>query len=311
MSVTVQNVLEAGQRSLGLKLVCGEKHLRQVIPEPALNRPGLALAGFFRHFAYKRIQVLGLAEMAYLDSLGAEDRRRRLGEFFSQRIPCAVITRHRRVPPDFRMLAESHHVPVLQSPMVTVRFMNEGTILVENLAAPQARVQGTMVDILGIGVLLQGEAGIGKSEVALALIESGHSLVADDVTVLRADSSGVIIGSPAEITRYHMEIRGLGIIHVPSLFGVASVRDEMRLDLVVQLHRPAHPSEDDRSGLAPQSCVILGQSIPMISVPVMAGRDLAHVIEVAALNQKLKRLGHDAAKELDQKLLGILSQQQR
>jgi HPr kinase/phosphorylase len=161
---------------------------------------------------------------------------------------------------------------------------------------------------MGIGVLLEGEPGVGKSETALALIKAGHSLEADDSTALRRDSDGAVIGSAVEITRYHMEIRGLGIIHVPSLFGVASVRSEMRLDLIIRLHRPDPEIEDDRTGLARQTRDVLGVQIPLITIPVAAGRDLAHVVEVAALNERLKQLGHDAAKELDEKLVLALTE---
>jgi len=160
---------------------------------------------------------------------------------------------------------------------------------------------------MGVGVLIEGEPGIGKSEAALTLIERGHSLVADDITVLRRETSHAITASSVEITRYHMEIRGLGIIHVPSLFGVASMRTDVRLDLIVRLQRPSPQVELDRTGLNPATRNVLGLEVPLVTLPVDAGRDLAHVIEVAALNQRLKMLGHDAAKELDQKLIDMLS----
>jgi HPr kinase/phosphorylase len=190
--------------------------------------------------------------------------------------------------------------------MITSRFINAATIIMEDLTAPQMRVQGTMVDIMGIGVLIEGQAGIGKSETALTLIERGHSLVSDDITMLRKSSSGQIIGSPVELTRYHMEIRGLGIIHVPSLFGVASMRREMALDVIIRLHPWDPEQDDDRTGLNVQTRDLMGVSVPLLTLPVAPGRDMAHVIEVAALNQKLKYLGHDAAKELDDKLVGVL-----
>ena len=190
------------------------------------------------------------------------------------------------------------------------KFVNAATLILENLTSPRIRVQGTMIDIMGIGVLLEGPPGIGKSETALALVERGHSLVSDDITVLRRGDNGAILASAVELTRYHMEIRGLGIIHVPSLFGVASIRSEMRLDVIVRLHRPDPQVEDDRTGLSGQTRDILGSRVPLITLPVGAGRDLAHVVEVAALNEKLKQLGHDAAKELDDRLVNVLTSQQ-
>lgn len=310
MSVTVEKFLEAGREPLSLEVVAGKRHLRKAIHEEALNRPGLALAGFFQYFAHRRIQVFGLAESAYLKSLSREDRMVRVRQFFERQIPCVVVTRGRHVFPEIEKLAEQFRVPVLKSALITSRFINEATIIMENLTAPEMRVQGTMVDIMGIGVLLEGSPGIGKSETALTLIERGHSLVADDITVLRRDSSGRIMGSAVPITRYHMEIRGLGIIHVPSLFGVASIRPEMRLDVVVRLHRPDPRIEDDRTGFAQQARDVLGVRIPVITLPVAAGRDLAHVVEVAALNLRLKQLGHDAAKELDEKLMTALTRRE-
>lgn len=311
MAITVAQFLEAGREQLSLQVIAGEAHLQRDIEEEALNRPGLALAGFFQYFAHRRIQVLGLAENAYLKSLPEQERVARVTQFFERQIPCVVIARSRQAPPEMKDLADACKVPVLKSSMITSRFINAATIIMENLMRPRIRVQGTMVDIMGIGVLLEGSPGVGKSETALALIERGHSLVADDITVLRRDSSGVIIASAVEITRYHMEIRGLGIIHVPSLFGVASMRSEMKLDVIIRLHRPDPSVEDDRTGLAPQTRDVLGVKIPVITVPVAAGRDLAHVVEVAALNQKLKQLGHDAAKELDEKLVGILTKKHK
>lgn len=311
MAITVGEFLKAAEGPLAVKVAAGEGHLDRPIPEEALNRPGLALAGFFQYFAHRRIQVMGLAENAYLKSLTKQERSDRLRQFFSKHIPCVVLTRSRHAYPEMKELSDEFRVPVLQTPMITGRFFNAATIIMENLTSPTERVQGTMVDIMGIGVLIEGPAGIGKSETALALIERGHSLVADDITVLRRDSTGVVIGSAVEITRYHMEIRGLGIIHVPSLFGVASMRSEMRLDLIVRLHRPDPRIDDERTGLAQQLRDVLGLKIPLITVPVGAGRDSAHVVEVAALNQKLKQLGHDAAKELDEKLVSALTRKGR
>lgn len=307
MAVTVEQFLEAGREALALEVVGGARHLRKTIHEEAINRPGLALAGFFQYFAHRRIQVLGLAESAYLKSLPDRERRVRVRQFFEHQIPCVVVTRGRHMFPEIEEFAEQFRVPVMKSALITSRFVNEATIIMENLTAPQMRVQGTMVDIMGIGVLLEGAPGIGKSETALTLVERGHSLVADDITVFRRDSTGRVIGSAVPITRYHMEIRGLGIIHVPSLFGVASIRAEMKLDVIVRLHRPDPRIEDDRTGFAQQSRDVLGVKIPVVTLPVGPGRDLAHVVEVAALNLRLKQLGHDAAKELDEKLVDTLT----
>ncbi len=305
--VTVANFLEAGRSRMELDLVAGEPGLSRRIEEAAVNRPGLALTGFFNYFAPRRLQTLGHAEMAYLHSLSDSERRSRLQKLFEEHIPCLVVTRRHRVLPELVELAEEFKTPVMRTPLITKNFVNLATIVMESLMAPRQVIQGTMVEIMGLGVLLTGKAGVGKSETALSLIKRGHCLVADDVTSCRVDSSGGVIGSPMRATRYHMEIRGLGIIHVPSLFGVASVRGEKRLDLVIQLCTPDTVAADDRSGQTPGMRDIFGVRIPSISIPVAPGRDVANVVEVAALDQLLKRLGHDAAKELDDKLITILA----
>ncbi|MGD9873276.1 MAG: HPr(Ser) kinase/phosphatase [Kiritimatiellia bacterium] len=307
MSVSVGQFYEAGKENLSLELEYGGEYFSRHIPEQALNRPGLALTGFFQHFSHRRIQVIGLAESDYLQSLDAGTRLSRVRDVCRHDIPCILLSRGRRAMPEIREAAEEYHIPVMRSPMITSRLINAATLIMENLTAPTIRVQGTMVEIMGIGVLLQGPPGLGKSETALALIERGHSLVSDDVTVLHRDSEGFVIGSAVDVTRYHMEIRGLGIIHVPSLFGVSSMRNNMRLDLVIQMH-PWDPAiEVDRTGLNSEKTDMMGVSVPLIRLPVAPGRDMAQVIEVAARNQKLKLLGHDAAKELDEKLVGILT----
>ncbi|MCS6770726.1 MAG: HPr(Ser) kinase/phosphatase [Kiritimatiellae bacterium] len=303
MSITVRQFFEAGRESLELEIEAGAEYLDTPVTEAALNRPGLALAGHFQYFPVHRLQVMGLAEYSYLRSLPAEVQATRLDQMFAHKIPGLILTRARHATAEMKTLSARYKIPVLRTSMITGRFISEATVLLALLTAPTTRVHGTTVDIMGIGVLIEGEPGIGKSETALTLIERGHSLVADDITVLRRTSEKVIMASAVDITRYHMEIRGLGIIHVPSLFGVSAMRRETTLDLIVRLQRPSPEIENDRSGLTPQFRDVMGVSIPLIILPVAAGRDLAHVVEVAAMNQKLKNLGHDAAKELDEKIV--------
>ena len=300
--ITVADFFEAGHVPLQMDWEANAEAANgREITEVALNRPGLALAGFLRYFANRRMQVLGLAEMTYLASLQAEQRTERL--LALGRVPALVMSRGRRLPGYARAAVAKLKIPVMRTQLVTGHFMNAATVLMQNMTSPRIRVSGTMVEINGVGVLLEGEPGIGKSEIALALIERGHSLVSDDTTVLTLDSTGTIQASAVEITRHHMEIRGLGIIHVPSLFGIASMRNERRLDLIICMRKSEAVGDDiDRTGLEAASRNVLGVEIPLITVPVAPGRDLTNVVEVAALNQRMKQMGHDAARELDEKL---------
>lgn len=278
------------------------------IREMALNRPGLALAGFTRYFANHRIQVFGLAELTYLHSLPQATRVTRLLALVKRTtIPAIVLTRGRRLPDYLGDYIYKSKIPVLRTSLVTGHFINAATVLLQNMTAPTMRAAGTMLVIQGVGVLLEGSPGIGKSEIALALIERGHSLVADDTTILKRSSNGEIIAEASSITKDHMEIRGLGIIHVPSIFGVGSVSGPMRLDLIIHMKQQERGEELDRTGLNQKTRNVLGTEIPLITVPVAAGRDLTHVVEVAALNQRLRAMGRDAALELDEKLKSLYS----
>ncbi|MBI2437362.1 MAG: HPr(Ser) kinase/phosphatase [Lentisphaerae bacterium] len=306
MAIAVSDFFKAVGSKTSLELIEGNRGLARIIREPAIHRPGLALAGFFQHFAFRRVQVIGMAEHDFLAALSRQRRHAALRGLFKHHIPCVVICRNRRPCPDTMQLSRTYHVPVFRTPMITGAFINTATVIMENLFSPTITVHGTMVDIMGIGVLIEGRPGIGKSETALALVVRGYSLVADDFTILRRHDDRTIIGSSSPVTRYHMELRGLGIIHVPSLFGVASVREEKNLDLIVTL-RKVHQIEDQGLGMVPRTRNVLGVDLPHITIPVAPGRELAHIVEVASRNEKLKHLGHDAAKELDEKLMALLS----
>lgn len=305
--VTVGDFIEASKSAMNLKLVAGEAGLKRRINEAAVNRPGLALTGFYKYFANRRIQVIGLAEISYLASVSKAIRSKYLRKFFGQKLPCVVFTRGKQVPPEVIKLANEFGVPVLRTPVITKDFVNATTIVMENLSAPRSKIQGTMMEIMGIGVLIDGAPGVGKSDTALALIRKGNALVSDDVTSVRVDSAGSIIASPVSITRYHMEIRGLGIIHVPSLFGVSSVRNEKKLDVVITLCSEAQRAKEFRGGEEFPVVDILGIDVPHIIIAVIPGRDIANIVEAATLDLKLKRLGHDAEKELDEKLVRIMT----
>jgi len=288
---------------LALELMGDSAGMERPIQEPTINRPGLALAGFFRYFAAKRIQVVGHAELSYLRGLSSAERGARLRALFEQKVPCVVVARGLPLPAGILELAADAGTPVFRTPLVTMKFINSATIALEDEFAPVASEHGSMVDIMGIGVLIRGKSGIGKSECVLGLIERGYSLVSDDITRFRNLEGRELIGNSKELTRFHMEVRGIGIINVAAVFGAGSVRPEKQLDLVVTL-KDWHENDDiDRLGLDRGSYEILGIPIPHVTIPVRTGRDLARLVEVAALDQKLKGMGHDAAREFNERLL--------
>ena len=304
MAITLKELLDAGAERLSLELVWGEDHLNRTIEEKAINRPGLALAGFFQYFAHRRLQIFGLAEFTYLKSLKPAEREKNLRAILEKNVLGIIIARNRNPLPELLALAEEYKTPLLRTTMITSRFINESTLLIEKLTAPRGRIQGTMLEIMGIGVLLQGKAGIGKSETALSLIERGYSLVADDVTEVIRYNSGRVVAYANKLTRYHMEIRGVGIVHVPSLFGVAAIRLESVLDLVIELHPYENDSDEERTGIMPGEIEVMDVKFPYYTLPVSSGRNMANLVETTVLNYKLKMLGHDAAKELDEKVIG-------
>lgn len=304
MVITLKELLDAGADRLSIELVWGEGYLDRPIEEKAINRPGLALTGFFQYFAHRRLQIFGLAEFTYLKSLKTVEREKNLRAILEKNVPCIIIARNRNPLPELLALAEEYKTPLLRTTMITSRFINECTVLIEELTAPHGRIQGTMIDVMGIGVLLQGKAGIGKSEIALALIERGYSLIADDVTEVVKNSRGRVMASANDLTRFHMEVRGVGIVHVPSLFGMGAIRRETELDVVINLHPYVNDADEDRTGILPSEVEVLGVKFPYYTLPVSSGRDMANLVETTALNYKLKMLGHDAAKELDEKVIG-------
>jgi HPr kinase/phosphorylase len=310
-TVTVERFYTEFSGELGLRLVAGAAGLKRAILEPTINRPGLVLTGFTRYFAWKRVQVIGNAESFYLRSLEPSERRRRFELLLAKAIPCVVYSRNLRPDPQLLALAEERDVPVFQCPLITMQFINRATLALEGLFAPRCTEMGSMVDILGVGVLIRGESGIGKSESVLALIERGYSLVSDDATRFTLVDGHIVVGSSPDLTRGYMEVRGIGIINVAAMFGVRSVRHTKELDLVITL-RPWEEVQDvDRLGMEQEFIEILGQRIPHITLPVRPGRDLARLIEVAALHIKLLQTGHNPAKEMNERLLQQMALRQK
>jgi HPr kinase/phosphorylase len=288
---------------LQMKLEGPEVGMDRRIREPTINRPGLALSGFYNYFAEKRIQVIGAAETSYLKSLTPELARARCRALCEQPIPGLVVSRGSKPVPVLLEEAARAEIPVLRTPMVTMKYINAATLALEVDFAPTKSEYGSMVDILGVGTLIRGSSGIGKSEAVLGLVERGHSLVSDDITRFRALEGRELVGTSPELTRYHMEVRGIGVINVMSIFGVGSVRTEKRLDLIVTLKDWQELEEVDRIGIDQEYFEILGILIPHVTIPVRTGRDLARLVEVAALDQKLKSMGHNSALAFNQRLL--------
>ena len=302
-TVTVEKFYNEQARTLDLRLVAGSGGMKRIIREPTVNRPGLALAGFTRYFANKRLQVIGKAESCFLRSLKAEDIVPRYANLFSYKIPGVVFSRNLKPDKAFLAAAEKAHVPIMVTPLITMKFINMATLALEMLFAPRGSEIGSMVDILGVGVIIRGESGIGKSESVLALIERGYSLVSDDVTRVTLIDGRDVMGTSAELTRAHMEVRGIGIINVASMFGVRSIRAEKKVDLVITLKAWEDVPDIDRLGMEQEYVKILGVEIPHIVIPVRPGRDLARLIEVAAFQIKLKSSGYNPAKELNERLV--------
>jgi HPr kinase/phosphorylase len=305
--ITVERFFTSEASQLGLKLIGGASGLKRIIREPTVNRPGLALSGFTRYFAGKRIQVMGNAETGYLKSLDAATREERYREFFGHQMPCVVFGRDLKPDKQFLRAAEKADVPVFQTPLITMKFINLATLSLERLFAPRGTELGSMIDILGVGVIVKGESGIGKSECVLALIERGYSLVSDDVTRVWLEDERDVIGTSAELTRGHMEVRGIGIINVAAMFGVKSVRRDKRVDLIVSLKAWDDVPDIDRLGIEEQHLKVLGVEIPHITIPVRPGRDIARLVEVAALQTKLKSGGYNPAQELNERLLAKMA----
>ena len=306
--VTVDKFYRAHAEQLKLEPVAGKEGMDRVILESSVNRPGLVLAGFTRYFAYKRIQVLGNADVYFLRSLNAEKRRRCYATLFDFKVPCLVFSRNLEPDAELIRAANKANIPVFRSSLLTVKFINQATLALDTLFAPRGTEMGSMVDVLGVGVIIKGESGIGKSESVLALIERGYSLVADDVTKVTLIDGKEIFGTCSDLTRNHMEVRGIGIINVAAMFGVKSVSSNKRVDLVVSLKSWHDVPDVDRLGMEQQFTEILGVKIPHMIIPVRPGRDIARLIEVAALHTKLTLSGYNPARELNERLLAQMAQ---
>ncbi len=308
--LTVRSFLQAAQEAFELELCAGKRGLDRPILEPVLYRPGLALTGYYEHFAWRRLQVMGHAETTYLKTLDPSLRRARWEAILERNVPGIIFCGIDDAPLGGELLeiADKRNIPVLATRQESYHVFRNLSLVLHNLTAPRASVHGTLVDVSGIGVLLEGPPGIGKSETALGLVRHGSALIADDITLLSLDAHGDVFGTAPEHLRGFMEIRGLGLLHVATLFGIASVKPECRLDLIISLRRCHNEDDIDRVGSDVQTCEVLGQPIQRLTIPVAAGRDFVNVVETAAATYKMRRSGIDAAAILDAQLLAHYQQ---
>ncbi len=306
LTVSVEHFHAQHADRLQLKLVAGQEGMGRLIREGAVNRLGMALTGFIKYFAFRRVQLIGKSEVSYFQTLDPATRQARIQAILDKKIPCIVFSRDNRPPAIILKAAQKAKVPVFVSPIPTPRLVNLITLCLEEDFAPSTSEHGSMVDIMGVGVLIRGESGVGKSECALGLVERGYSLVSDDITRLRLLEGRELMASSAEVTRTFMEVRGIGIINVAAIFGGRAIRTEKRLDLVVSLEEWDKVEEIERTGLDQQFYEILGLKIPHVRIPIRPGRDLAGLVQVAALDQKMKTMGQFSALEFNEKLMSRL-----
>jgi len=274
---------------------------QKYVTEADLHRPGLALAGYTKLFTYKRVQVIGNTESQYLDNLNPDEQINAFKNLTGFEIPVIFLTDGNKLPDKLLDMAEKANIPVFTTPVETTRFMFLLRDFLDDQFALQTMVHGSMVDVYGIGILVAGKSGIGKSEVALDLVERGHRLVADDVIML-TKKNNILMASATEMSKHFMEIRGLGIIDVMSMFGIRSVRYQKRLEVVLELTLWDESNDVERTGLSDESVNILGTEIPLIHLPITPGKNITVIAEVIAMNYLLKHYGYDAAKAFQEKI---------
>lgn len=292
---------------LRLSLQAGKRGVNRRIKVAEVERPGLAITGFFDYFAARRIQVIGKVEIYYLRSLTSEVRRERIRRLMEHNVPCLIVARNYRPPAELVEEADSYNVPLFRSPMITMNLVNRLTLFLDEEFAPTVSIPGNMMEVFGVGVLMRGKGGVGKSETSLGLIEKGHRLITDDIVRIRLREGRYLVGTGAELTRHHMEIRGLGIINVQALFGAVCFKEEAPIDMVVTLERWDPEKEYERLGIEEETISILGKPVPHLLIPVRVGRDIVLMVETAALNHRLKATGYNPAKELNEKLMSLMT----
>ncbi|MCG7345565.1 HPr(Ser) kinase/phosphatase [Sporosarcina sp. ACRSL] len=302
--VTVEDV----QNRFGLVILAGEKGIERNILTSDISRPGLEMAGYFDFYLATRIQILGKTELSFFNKLGDADRQDRMDRLCSKDTPAFIIAHNMQCPIELKQIAEERGIPVLQTDLPTTRFSGMLTNYLEGQLAPMTIVHGVLVDVYGIGVLITGKSGVGKSETALELVKRGHRLVADDAVEIRQVAKNVLIGNSPKLLRHMLEIRGVGIIDMMMLFGASAVKDDKRILMVINLEAWNPDKVYDRLGLDEKKMKIMDSEVTKLTVPVRPGRNLSVIIEVAAMDYRMKRLGINAAETFSNKLNMAISQ---
>ena len=308
MIETVKDQVSISQliKDLNLEVVSMPEDKEYYVESEDVNRTGLPLAGYFEYFPYERIQIIGRTEYTYFQNIDKEKRKEILDKFFSYEIPVLIVTRGLEVGSDIIEKAKKYNRVVLSSKSDTTRFMNRLSNYLDNKLAPHVTMHGVLVDVYGIGVLIKGESSIGKSETALELIQKGHRLIADDAVEIRKVDDSRLVGQAPEILKHYMEIRGIGIIDVKSLYGVGAIKNQKAIDIVIELENWNQQKYYDRLGLDREYEEILGKQIEKLVIPVKPGRNTSMIIEVAAMNFRQRGMGIDAAQEFTQKLSQVI-----
>jgi HPr kinase/phosphorylase len=301
-SIKIELLLNDRQFDLRLELLAGEAGLDRKLVSSRIQKPGLALAGFTEHIHKDRMQVFGNTEMSYLATLKSEEGRERMRKLFHLPIACLVVTKNLQVDEMMKREAADARVPLLRTSHLSSVFIDNVERFLQEALTITSSVHGVLIDVIGVGVLILGKSGIGKSELALDLVTRGHRLVADDIVDLKKRQGGSVYGSGSEIIKHHMEIRGIGIINIKDLFGVSAVRDRKKVEMVVELVEWDDKVEYDRLGLDDQKYAILDTEVPLLVIPVRPGRNLTTIVEVAARNHHLKLQGHYSARDFQDKL---------
>jgi HPr kinase/phosphorylase len=309
VTLRLRDLVTARREALQLEPLTGQLGLDRLLPQAEVASPGLALAGYIARFAPDRIHVLGETEITYLEALSADERRRALDGFFAFDLPVVFVTKGLQVPPDLLALATARQIPVIRTALKTAEFYRRIKPILEEAFAARTTLHGSLADVYGVGLLFVGRSGIGKSECVLDLVERGHRLVADDVVQVSRRGHDILIGQGHELAQHHMEIRGVGLVDIPALFGVRAVRQQKRIEVVVQLEDWDNAQDAERTGLGQQEVEILEVKLPKVVVPLNPGKNLTVISEVVAMMHLLRYSGVDVAAAFNERLIRRMKEQ--